>query len=313
MTIDPFLEPLLPTLLSLPEVIDYPAMRAQGEVAAEALAAQLCEPGPEVKERRAISLPLEHGTIDLFIYFPFSETPHPAHIFLHGGGWTAGSIHQAAIDIACRERCIGANCIVFSVNYRKAPENRFPTGLNDAYAALAWVAEHATELGVRPDRITIGGQSAGANLAAALTLKTRDEGGPRLAFQLLEVPALDLTLEHVLQDYASGFGLSFNDVKICVRDYLFSPDEARHPYVSPLLAPDLSGLPPAFILTSECDLLRGDGAAYAERLKAANVLVQYYEGNGHIHGSSAFTKVMDSARVWRDQVVTALRLVNEQA
>lgn len=312
MTIDPFLEPVLQNLVSLPEVIDYPAFRAQGEVAADALTAQFCEPGPEVKERRMISIPVERGTIDLFVYFPFSESPHPAHIFLHGGGWSVGSIHQAAIDIACRERCIGANCIVFSVNYRKAPEHRFPTGLNDAYAALNWVAEHATELGVRPDRITIGGQSAGANLAAALTLKTRDEGGPRLAFQLLEVPALDLTLKHGLQDYASGFGLSLHDCEICVRDYLISPDEARHPYVSPLLAPDLSGLPPAFILTSECDLLRGDGAAFAERLKAANVPVQYYEGNGHIHGSSTFTKVMDSARVWRDQVVTALRLVNEQ-
>jgi acetyl esterase len=311
MPVDPFLEPLLPTLQPLPEVIDYPAFRAQGEAAAEVMAEQLAEPGPEVKERRAVSLPVEGGTIDLLIYSPFEPGPHAAHIYLHGGGWSAGSIHQSFIDWLCRERCVGATCVVVAVNYRKAPEHKFPTGLNDCYAALLWLAEHAEELGVRPDLITVGGGSAGANLAAALTLKTRDEGGPRLAFQVLEVPAVDLTGGHLTQENASGYGLSANDLKIIFRDYLNSPDDARNPYASPLLAPDLSGLPPALILTAEYDVLRDQGEAYAKRLEEAGVPVTYSMYEGHIHGSSAFTKVMGSARAWRFEVITALRRVHE--
>lgn len=311
MPVDPFLEPLLPTIAPLPEEIDYPALRAQADAAAEFLAAQVAEPGPDVKERRAVSLPVGGGAIDLFIYYPFEQGPHPAHIYLHGGGWSVGSIRQAAIDITCRERCIGATCVVVAVDYRKAPEHKFPAGLNDCYAALNWLAEHAEELGVRPDLITVSGGSAGANLAAALTLKVRDEGGPRLAFQVLEVPAVDLTGGNLRQEAASGYGLSLRDAQICIRDYLNSPDDARNPYASPLLAPDLSGLPPALILTAEYDVLRDQGEAYARRLEEAGVPVSYSMYEGHIHGSSAFTKGMESARAWRLEVITALRRAHE--
>ncbi len=313
MPVHPFVAPFLATLPPFPEQIDdYAAFRAASEAGHSALVAQVCEPGPEVKERRAVTLPVEGGEIELLLYYPFEPGPHAAHLLLHGGGWIEGSIHYASIEIACRERCIGAGCVVVAVNYRKAPEHKFPVGLTDCFAALQWVAGHADELGVRPDQITVGGQSAGANLAAALTLKTRDEGGPRLAFQLLEVPAVDLTGGHLVQELSSGYGLSARDILAIVATYLNSPEEAAHPYASPLLAHELSGLPPALILTAEYDILRDQGAAYAARLQAAGVPVIYTMYEGHIHGSSAFTKVIDSARTWREQVIAALRQANLQ-
>lgn len=308
MPIDPILEPLLANYPQVPEIIeDYPAFRAASETGVNALLEQVCEPGPDVRERRTVSLPVEGGMIDLIVYFPFEEGPYPAHLFLHGGGWVVGSVRQANIDITCRERCIGATCVVVSVDYRKAPEHKFPAGLNDCSAALTWLVEHAEELGVRPELITIGGQSAGANLAAALTLKVRDEGGPRLAYQILEVPAVDLTGGHLRHDLGTGYALSSSDVQYSFRDYLNSPEDAANPYASPLLAPDLSGLPPALIVTAEYDILRDDGEAYAKRLEEAGVPVAYKMQPGQVHVSAALTKVMEAARIWRGEVITALR------
>ena len=309
MPVDPFLEPLLAAYPQVPEHIpDYPAAREETRLQADAVAAQLAEPGPEVRERRRVTIPVQVGTIDLLIYQPFEPGPHPVHLFLHGGGWMVGSIDHSQIDITCRERCVGARCVVVSVDYRKAPEHRFPIPLDDCYAALVWVADHAHELGIRTDRITVGGQSAGGNLAAALALKARDEGGPDLAFQLLEVPALDLTLglpSH--ETYGTGYALARRDMELAREAYLGSPDEATDPYVSPLHAPDLSGLPPAHIMSAEYDALRDDGAEYARRLAEAGVPVTFSLQEGHVHISAAMTAVMHSAREWRRELLTVLQ------
>lgn len=307
MPVDPFLEPLLPQLTDQSEVTDYPAWRAETNRQSDVLFSLVGEPGPEVRERQTFTLPVDGGSIDVFVYQPFGPGPHPAHLFLHGGGWSQGTIHGAFIDAACRERCVGARCVVVSVEYRKAPEHKYPTGLGDGHAALLWLVEHAEELGVNADLITVGGQSAGANLAAALTLKVRDEGGPRLAFQVLEVPALDLTFSQPsCTELGTGYGLTYRTLELIRRDDLTTLEEASDPYVSPLLAPDLSGLPPAHILSAEYDPLRDDGAAYARRLAEAGVPVTYTLGPGHIHGSSAFTRTMTTARAWREEVLAAL-------
>jgi acetyl esterase len=272
------------------------------------LAEQLAEPGPEVKERRDVTIPTVGGTIGLRIYQPPADGPHPAHIYLHGGGWIVGSPWDKFTDIICRERCAGAACVVIAVDYRKAPEHKFPVGLNDCHAALTWLSDHAVELGVHPGLITVGGASAGGNLAAALTLKVRDEGGPKLALQLLEVPALDLTLSlpsH--QRYGSGYALALSDAKKILRLYLTSPAQAKNPYVSPLLAPDLSGLPPAHIMSAEYDMLRDDGDQYAMRLNQSGVRATFSLQQGHVHNSAVFTKTMDSARAWRREVLTVLQ------
>lgn len=315
MPVDPFLEPLIANLPPFPDhVDDWDAFRAQEQAGADTLVDELTEPGPHVKECRTVTIAVDGGTIDLVIYTPVGDGRHPAHLYLHGGGWVSGTIHSPFIDITCRERAAGAGCVVIAVNYRKAPEHKFPVGLHDCHAALIWAVEHADELGIQPGRITIGGGSAGANLAAALALKARDEGGPAIAFQLLEVPALDLTgslpSHHT---HGTGYGLEQKAIKSLVDLYLRSPDQVTNPYASPLLAPDLTKLPPAHIMSAEYDPLRDDGQQYAERLNDAGVPATFTLGQGHIHISPAFTKVMASARTWRDEAIAALKRVNEQA
>ena len=313
MPVDPFLEPLLSTLppMNLQTIEDFGAWRTDMRPQNDALAEQLCEPGPEVEERRDVTLPAEGGDIVLRIYRPAGPGPFPAHLYLHGGGWIIGDVHHHIIDILCRERAVGASCVVVSVDYRKAPEHRFPTGLEDCYAALRWLDDRGDELGIRRDLITVGGGSAGGNLAAALALKVRDEGGPSIALQLLEVPALDLTLglpSH--EKYGTGYALNLADVEYLRELYLSAPEETTNPYVSPLLAPDLSGLPPAHIMSAEYDMLRDDGQRYAELLQQAGVPVTSSLHEGHVHSSPGFTKVMASARAWRDEVLTVLRGVH---
>ncbi|PKV95515.1 MULTISPECIES: alpha/beta hydrolase [Amycolatopsis] len=308
MPLDPFAESLLLSLEPLPEQIDFPAFRAKEAAQAAALAQQLAQPGPPIKERREVTIPVDGGTVDLVIHRPIADTRLPAHLYLHGGGWIGGSAKNPFIDILGQERAAGAGCVVIAVDYRKAPEHKYPTELNDCYAALLWTAEHAEEIGIRPDLITVGGGSAGANLAAALTLKVRDEGGPRIAFQLLEVPCVDLTgslPSH--RSNGTGYGLTTADITRLLDYYLPSPEEINAPYVSPLLAPDLSGLPPAHIMSAEYDPLRDDGEAYAQRLNDAGVPATFTLGRGHIHISPPFTKTMASARAWRDEAVAVLR------
>lgn len=314
MPVDPFLEPLLPTLPPLPDPIDdFDAWRAQGAEGAEALIAQLTEPGPEVGNIQDVRLLVGEETIDVRIYQPATQGPHPAHLFLHGGGWVAGSVHETYIDTVCRERCAGAACVVVAVDYRKAPEHPAPVPLNDCQAALNWLVDHAAELGVRPDLITVGGQSAGANLAAALALKVRDEAGPRIALQLLEVPALDLTLSNPSHStLATGYGLETADIKRLVAWYAGNdPEQIHQPYLSPLLASDLSGLPPTYVMSAEYDPLRDDGELYVRRLQEAGVPATFSLQEGQIHISSALTKVMAAARSWREETLTVLRRAHQ--
>ena len=314
MPVDPYLALRLADFSELPEEIDWGTYRPAERAQADAFFAEVGEPGPEVKERHEVTIPVAGGTVDIFFYEPFAPGPHPSHLFLHGGAFSMGTIRQSVIDTACRERCVDANCVVFAVDYRKAPEHRFPTGLNDCYAALHWLAEHAAKFGARSDLITVSGQSAGGNLAAALTLKVRDEGGPAIAFQLLEIPVLDLTFSQPsVREFAVGYGLTLRTMQKMRRDYLPTLDEASSPYASPLLAPDLTGLPPAHIMTAEYDPLRDEGEAYARRLNDAGVPATYSMHPGHIHGSGAFTKVMPSARAWRAEVIAALRHAHDKA
>ncbi|BCW05691.1 alpha/beta hydrolase [Arthrobacter sp. NtRootA1] len=314
MPLDPFLEPLLAALPPTPLHIDnFAAYRSEGNAGADAMADQLCEPGPDVRSKSTVTIPVQGGSIALDIFHPHSDGPHPAHIYIHGGGFIAGSIHTKVIDIICRERAVEADCVVVAVEYRKAPEHPFPTGLNDCYEALQWVGAHAEELGVRPDLITVGGGSAGANLAAALTLKVRNEGGPAIAFQLLEVPALDFTFSSPSQEtFGTGYDLTRDVLHMVRSHYLTSSDQATEPYVSPLLAPDLAGLPPAHIMSAEFDPLRDDGERYAARLLQAGVPATSSLQPGHIHSSAAFTKVMQSARAWRKEVLDTLNRVHAQ-
>lgn len=314
MPLDPVLNAFVPSP-TLPADIDFVAYREHDAATVGALVAQVAEPGPEVAENRIVSISVQDGTIDIAIYRPsLDEGLLPAHLYFHGGGWVAGTGLSPFTDIIGRERAVGGHCVAITVDYRKAPEHQYPAGLNDCQAALHWVVDHASEIGVDPSIITVGGGSAGANLAAALCLKNRDEGGPAIALQLLEAPAIDLTASlpsHADSDLGTNYALATVDVKRLVGYYLGENGDAHDPYASPLLAESHADLPPAYIMSAEFDILRDDGSAYAERLTADGVPAVSSLQLGHIHPSSGFTKIMASARAWRDEALTVLRVIND--
>lgn len=265
-------------------------------------------PGPPVHSVEDHQVPVAGGHILVRVYRPSADRPLPGHLTLHGGGWKAGSVTERVADAICRQRCHAANCVVLGVDYRLAPEHRFPVPLDDCYQALRWAASHAGELGLDPGNLSIGGASAGGNLAAAVTLRCRDEGGPALAFQLLEVPALDLTRETARATLASGVlpDVPQPTMDDATRVYLSDPAQARHPLVSPLFAEDLRGLPPAHVMTAEYDMLRTEGERYTERLRAAGVEATCRRYPGALHGTAMLTRTWEQARRWQRDAAAAL-------
>lgn len=248
---------------------------------------------------------VEGGAIRVRTYRPRSAEALPAHLLLHGGGFWTGAIEN--VDSLARLYAVRANCVVVSVDYRLAPEHPWPTGIEDAYVALRWVVAEADELGVDAARLSVGGISAGGCIAAVLAMIARDRGGPSLRFMLLEVPVTDLTMSATsLQTYAEGYRTTAAELAECYDFYLPDVERRREAYASPLLAEDLSGLPSAFVLTCEYDLLRDEGAAFAERLREAGSPIQHVQIRGHVHGST-YTTTIASARASHELTADALR------
>jgi acetyl esterase len=267
------------------------------------------QPGPVVHAIEDHMVPVAGGEILVRVYRPSAKRPLPAHVTLHGGGWKLGSIRERVADAICRHRCIEANCVVLGVDYRLAPEHPFPVPLDDCYAALRWAADQAGPLGVDPANFSIGGASAGGNLAAAVAIRCRDQGSPRLRFQLLEVPALDLTRETALATLASGVlpDVPQPTMEDAAASYLSDPAQARDPLASPLLADDLQGLPAAHVMTAEYDALRTEGERYAARLRAAGVTATHRRYPGALHGTAMLTRTWEQARQWQRDAAIALR------
>jgi acetyl esterase len=250
-------------------------------------------------------VPVDGGEITVRVYTPFGDGPFPGYLYIHGGGFWLGTIDH--FDPICRAIAIGANCVVANVDYRLAPEFKFPTAPEDCYAALQWLAASAAELHVDADNLAVGGGSAGGNLAAVVALMARDRGGPALKFQVLEIPVTDLTMSHPsITENGEGYVLTKDGMVQCVSFYLADPADTTHPYASPFFADDLSGLPPALVVTAEYDPLRDEGEAYAKRLQEAGVPTVLVRMDGHIHGSMGFTKLMPSAVEHRDRVIDTL-------
>lgn len=216
------------------------------------------------------------------LYVPEGDGPHPALVHLHGGGWVMLDLETH--DPYCRALANRSGCAVLSVDYRLAPEHRFPAALDDAYAALCWVSERGAERGLDPTRLGVLGDSAGGNLAAALALVARDRGGPTLRAQLLTYPAVDARMESAsIQENAEGFLLTASAMR-WFWDHYRGPTPLETPYLSPLHAEDVAKLPPALIVTAEYDPLRDEGEAYARRLEQAGVSVELQRYDGTIHG-----------------------------
>jgi acetyl esterase len=264
--------------------------------------------GPHRVRTMDLLVPVAGGQIMIRIYRPVERSlaPMPTHLYLHGGSFWLDSVE--VYDPICRWFASTVDCQLISVDYRLAPEHPYPTATEDAYAALCWVADHAEGLAVDPDRLSVGGFSAGGNLATVLTLMTRDRSGPTICFQALQSPVTDLTLSQPsLTEFGTGYGLTRASLVEAYGFYLVDPTHAREAYVSPLLATDLSGLPPAFISTCEYDPLRDEGEAYGRRLKAVGVPVEMYRIPGHVHSSIYLTRVLPSAREAMRRAADALR------
>lgn len=239
------------------------------------------------------------AAIPIRLHRPSEASGLPVLVYLHGGGWTTGS--AAGLDVLCSTLADTVGCVVAAVEYRLAPEHRFPAGLDDCFAATAWLAEHATELGLDPARLAIGGGSAGANLAAAVTLLARNRGGPPLVFQLLVYPPLD---------YAAGADAEraiFRraDIEWHWSQYLPDRRDGDDPRASPLRAQDLSELPPALLITAEHDPLTEEASAYANRLAEAGVAVELRHFAGAQHGF--FASATPQGEGARAAAVAALR------
>ena len=258
--------------------------------------------------KRDLQIHTQDAALPARLYAPLGEVPTGLLVYFHGGGWAASDIETH--DALCTDLCSVSGVRVLSVAYRLAPEFRFPIPLDDCWHATLWATQNAAELGADPARLAVGGDSAGGNLAAAVTLRARDAGGPKLAAQLLIYPATELSKTDTpsYRRDTRAYGLTAEAMRAFIGLYLATPEDALHPHASPLLAPDLSDLPPALILTAEYDPLRDDGVLYAEALQKAGVEATHLPGPGLIHTFARLAALspgsannMDAAAAWLGQ------------
>jgi acetyl esterase len=265
------------------------------------------EPMPVAVVQELIA-PGPHGPIPLRLYRPAAAPAAGAAalVFFHGGGWVLGNLDSH--DGVCRHLAERSGCVVVAVDYRVAPEHKFPAALDDATAATAWVAAQADTLGLDPARIAVGGDSAGGNLAAALCLGVRDGGGPAIAWQMLLYPATDFAMDTPSHRRFEEGHLLSRESMLWFRDhYLNSPAEITDWRASPLCATSVAGLPPALVLTASHDPLRDEGEAYGRRMAEACVPVTLWRVPGQIHGFLPMGKVIAASAGVLDRLAVAMR------
>jgi acetyl esterase len=250
-------------------------------------------------------IPGPAGPLPIRIYRPSEEAGLPVIVFFHGGGWVLCDLDSH--DGICRLIANGSGAVVVSVDYRLAPEHVYPAAVDDAYAATVWVSEHADELQVDADRLAVMGDSAGGNLAAAVALMARDRSGPRIAFQSLLYPVIDHDFTtSSYEQFATDYFLTSAAMQWYWDQYV-AEGQRDEPYVSPIHAADLSGLPATHLLTAECDPLRDEGMAYAARLAEAGVPVESKVYEGAFHGFFGMAAALSSARAANADAIEALR------
>ncbi|MEG0383201.1 MAG: alpha/beta hydrolase [Solibacillus sp.] len=261
------------------------------------------EPVAKVEEH---SVAVKDGEIKVRIYTPEGEGNFPIFIYLHGGGWVLGDLDT--VDAPCRSIANQAECIVVSVDYRRAPEYKFPVPLEDCYEAALWVANHASEWKGDATRISIGGDSAGGNLATCVALKARDEQGPTFVSQILIYPVTDVSFStNSYKENGEGYFLTQDSMEWFARHYINTEEDKLNPYVAPLLMKNLSNLPPALVITAGYDPLHDEGVAYANRLQEAGIQVDYTCYEGMIHGFFWMAGIMDKGKQAIEQVSCYLR------
>lgn len=280
-------------------------LRAERAAQGEAMAALAGPLQPVARiENRAVHGPAQ--PIPIRVYWPSIGKNLPAVVYFHGGGWVIGTLDS--IDRTMRALANASGCVVISVDYRLAPEHKFPAAVEDADAAIRYVAEHATEFGIDPNRIAVAGDSAGGNLATVSCLIARDRGGPKICFQLMVYPVVDYD-DHrpSSREFAEGHFLTLSMMDYFWRHYLALPADGKHPHASPIRAESLAGLPPAMVITAECDPIRDQGEEYAQRLREAGVPVTLKRYEGAIHVFFNLGGVIDLGKQAVEDAGAALR------
>jgi len=281
------------------------------EMTAESVAARamtVAKPMPEpVGKISHVLIPgPASGEILARVYTPKGDGPFPVLVYFHGGGWVIANLD--VYEPSCRALCNAAECVVVSVAYRQAPEHKYPAAAEDAYAATQWVMANAAKLGGDPARVAIGGESAGGNLATVTCLRARDKGEKLPIAQLLIYPVTDSRMD--TPSYTENKNAKPLNAAMMAwfwKHYLSSEEDWRHPYASPMRAPDLSGLPPATVITAELDPLRDEGEAYAKRLSEAGVEVRATRYDGVTHEFFGLAGVVSTAKDALQEAADALK------
>jgi acetyl esterase len=268
---------------------------------------------PELKSVQPLSIPSPTGSIPARVYAPMTlrqaDGLDPCLVFFHGGGWVIGDLDSH--DVVCRKLADEGQLIVISVDYRLAPEHKFPAAVDDAIAAAKWIAGHAKQLGIDASRLTVGGDSAGGNLAAVVAISARDGNGPAIAGQVLIYPATDFAMTHPSHREPETSVLLTHTVIRWFRDhYLNGPSDIDDWRASPARAATLAGLPPAYVLTAGADPLRDEGDDYAKRLKEAGVPVTYRTFPGQFHGFFTMGKLLQQANLAAAEIGVWLKAMN---
>jgi acetyl esterase len=272
-------------------------------------AATAARPPIQMARVERVAVPGPASTLPARLYVPegLPDAAAPLLVYFHGGGWVIGDLDTH--DGVCRLLAASADVAVLSVDYRLAPEHPFPAAVEDALAAFLWAAANAADLGADPARIAIGGDSAGGNLAAAVSILARDAGGATPAMQLLIYPATDVVGEQRSRElFARGLLLTKADIDACEGHYLPPGADRRDPRVSVLRAPDLSGLPPAYLATAGFDPLRDEGEAYAIRMREAGTQVVLRRHSGLVHTFANQTVISRTSATAMLEAADALRM-----
>jgi cation diffusion facilitator CzcD-associated flavoprotein CzcO/acetyl esterase/lipase len=302
------LQPDVEMVLMEMAALNLPGMESLSVADARAVYAQRSAarpPGPDIGEVVDGVFPGAAGNLAYRLYRPATPGPHPIIVYFHGGGWVLGS--AVSDDPLCRDLCVRSDAVVVSADYRHAPEHRFPAAVNDAMAAVQWVADNAEALGGRPDQLAVCGWSAGGNLAAEVCLLAKEAGGPHIVVQALLAPLTDPdTTRDSFVDNAEGYMTTTASVRWCLDHYIGAADQ-NDPRAAPLRAADLTGLPPAIVMTAEFDPLRDAGDAYAAALHSAGVPTEHVRARGHIHASITMVDMVISGAPIRAQIADTLR------
>jgi acetyl esterase len=268
---------------------------------------------PELKSVEPLTIPAPQGSVPARIYTPkilrSTNGLAPGLVFFHGGGWTIGNLDSH--DVVSRKLADEGQLIVISVDYRLAPEHKFPAAVDDAIASTKWIAANSKRLGIDALRLVVGGDSAGGNLAAVVAISARDGNGPAIAAQLLIYPAIDFAMTHPSHSEPETSILLTHSVIRWFRDnYLNGTADVGDWRASPARANTLIGLPPAYVLTAGADPLRDEGDEYAERLREAGVPVTYRHFSGQFHGFFTMGKLLRQADVAASEIGAWLRALN---